>query len=128
MKVYDHHGYKHFNGVHWYPRICVYDRKFTWETDQHVEKEFYGDYGYFDISLTLPNHYIAEATGTLVNKEEVLPAALRKQARHRQFQRQTHRFTALGNCSARWHVQNMALSSRKRARFRLDRRPYLPDW
>jgi len=79
MKEYDHHGYKHFNGVHWYPRICVYDRKFTWETDQHVEKEFYGDYGYFDISLTLPNHYVMEATGTLVNKDEVLPAALRKQ-------------------------------------------------
>jgi len=57
----------------------VYDRKFTWETDQHVEKEFYGDYGYFDISLTLPNHYVMEATGTLVNKDEVLPAALRKQ-------------------------------------------------
>ncbi|MEY4710073.1 MAG: aminopeptidase, partial [Bacteroidota bacterium] len=79
MKVYDHHGYKHFNGVHWYPRICVYDRKFTWETDQHVEKEFYGDYGLFDIALTLPNHYIPEATGTLVNKDEVLPSALRKQ-------------------------------------------------
>ena len=79
MKVYDHHGYKHFNGVHWYPRICVYDRKFTWETDQHVEKEFYGDYGFFNISLTLPNHYVVEATGTLVNKDDVLPAALRKQ-------------------------------------------------
>jgi hypothetical protein len=79
MKVYDHHGYKHFNGVHWYPRICVYDRKFTWETDQHVEKEFYGDYGLFDIALTLPNHYIPEATGTLVNKDEVMPSALRKQ-------------------------------------------------
>jgi aminopeptidase N len=79
MKVYDHHGYKHFNGVHWYPRICVYDRKFTWETDQHVEKEFYGDYGQFDIALTLPNHYIPEATGTLTNKDEVLPNALRKQ-------------------------------------------------
>jgi hypothetical protein len=79
MKVYNHHGYKHFNGVHWYPRICVYDRKFTWETDQHVEKEFYGDYGFFNISLTLPNHYVVEATGTLVNKDDVLPAALRKQ-------------------------------------------------
>jgi aminopeptidase N len=79
MKVYDHHGYKHFNGVHWYPRICVYDRKFTWETDQHVEKESYGDYGFFNISLTLPNHYVVEATGTLVNKDDVLPAALRKQ-------------------------------------------------
>jgi hypothetical protein len=36
---------KHFDGVHWYPRICVYDRKFGWETDQHLGKEFYGDYG-----------------------------------------------------------------------------------
>ena len=79
MKVYDHHGYKHFNGVHWYPRICVYDRKFTWETDQHVEKEFYGDYGAFDVELDLPNHYIVEATGLLQNKAEAMPTALRKQ-------------------------------------------------
>lgn len=79
MKVYDHHGYKHFNGVHWYPRICVYDRKFTWETDQHVEKEFYGDYGAFDVELDLPNHYIVEATGLLQNKDEAMPTALRKQ-------------------------------------------------
>lgn len=79
MKVYNHHGYKHFNGVHWYPRICVYDRKFTWETDQHVEKEFYGDYGAFDVELDLPNHYIVEATGLLQNKAEAMPTALRKQ-------------------------------------------------
>lgn len=79
MKVYDHHGYKHFNGVHWYPRICVYDRKFTWETDQHVEKEFYGDYGAFEVELDLPNHYIVEATGVLQNKAEAMPAALRRQ-------------------------------------------------
>lgn len=79
MKVYDHHGYKHFNGVHWYPRICVYDRKFTWETDQHVEKEFYGDYGAFDVELDLPNHYIVEATGLLQNKDEAMPTTLRKQ-------------------------------------------------
>jgi aminopeptidase N len=79
MKVYDHHGYKHFNGVHWYPRICVYDRKFTWETDQHVEKEFYGDYGAFDVELDLPNHYIVEATGLLQNKDEAMPMALRRQ-------------------------------------------------
>ena len=42
---------KHFDGVHWYPRICVYDRKFGWETDQHLGKEFYGDYGVFDVQL-----------------------------------------------------------------------------
>lgn len=77
MKVFDHHGVKHFNGVHWYPRICAYDRKFTWETAQHLEKEFYGDFGCYDVTLTLPKHYIVEATGTLQNKEEALPAELR---------------------------------------------------
>ncbi|MEK0421332.1 MAG: hypothetical protein RLZZ161_1183 [Bacteroidota bacterium] len=78
MKVYDHHGYKHFNGVHWYPRICVYDRKFTWETAQHMEHEFYGDFGAYDVELNLPNHYINEATGTLQNPETVYPGDLRQ--------------------------------------------------
>ena len=35
MKIYDTFGNKHFDGVHWYPRISVYDRKFGWTTDQH---------------------------------------------------------------------------------------------
>ena len=78
MKVYDHHGYKHFNGVHWYPRICVYDRKFTWETAQHMEHEFYGDYGSYDVQLELPNHYVNEGTGKLLNPEEVYPGDLRQ--------------------------------------------------
>jgi aminopeptidase N len=78
MKVYDHHGYKHFNGVHWYPRICVYDRKFTWETAQHMEHEFYGDFGAYEVELNLPNQYINEATGTLQNPETVYPGDLRQ--------------------------------------------------
>lgn len=77
MKVYDHDGFKHFNGVHWYPRICVYDRKFSWETAQHMEHEFYGDYGAYDVSLTLPNEYVNEATGVLQNPETVYPDNLR---------------------------------------------------
>lgn len=78
MKVYDHHGYKHFNGVHWYPRICVYDRKFTWETAQHMEHEFYGDFGVYDVELQLPEEYVTEATGILQNPEEVYPGDLRQ--------------------------------------------------
>lgn len=69
---------KHFDGVHWYPRICVYDSKFGWETDQHLGKEFYGDFGVYDVKLTLPSKYILEATGALKNESEVLPADLRK--------------------------------------------------
>src|SRR3989304_2240052 len=28
MKMFNTYGYKHFDGMHWYPRLCVYDRKF----------------------------------------------------------------------------------------------------
>ncbi|MDZ4667898.1 MAG: M1 family metallopeptidase [bacterium] len=79
MKMFtDNAGNKQFDVVHWYPRICVYDKKFGWETYQHLGKEFYGDFGQFDISITLPNHYIMDGTGELVNEQEVLPSELRK--------------------------------------------------
>lgn len=72
-------GFPTFNGVHWYPRISVYDMKKGWDVDQHLNKELYGDYGQFDVSLTFPANYIVEATGNLVNEPEVLPQALREQ-------------------------------------------------
>lgn len=78
MKKFDASGYKHFDGVHWYPRICVYDAKFGWNTDQHLGKEFYGDYGTYDVELTFPNHYVMDATGVLLNPEEVYPGDLRQ--------------------------------------------------
>ena len=67
---------KHYNGVHWYPRICVYDSKFGWTTDQHLVKEFYGNFGTFDVQLTFPDNYIVEATGNMTNRDEVLPEQL----------------------------------------------------
>ncbi len=80
MKLFrDNWFNKHYDGVHWYPRICVYDRKFGWETDQHLGKEFYGDFGSFDVELSFPHHFILDATGVLTNQEEVLPAPLRQQ-------------------------------------------------
>ncbi|HLG04016.1 MAG TPA: M1 family metallopeptidase, partial [Bacteroidia bacterium] len=78
MKLYKTYGYKHYDGVHWYPRIAVYDRKFGWETDQHLTREFYGDFGAYDVELTLPNNYILEATGVMTNEKEMLPPDLRQ--------------------------------------------------
>ncbi|MAS52208.1 MAG: aminopeptidase [Flavobacteriales bacterium] len=80
MKAYYVEGRNvHFNGVHWYPRIAVYDQKFGWNTNQHLDKEFYGDFGTFDVELNFANDYVVEATGTLVNQEEVLPSDLKQQ-------------------------------------------------
>lgn len=77
MKQFTAFGEEHFDGVHWYPVICVYDRKFGWTTEQHLDKEFYADFGTFDVALTLPSHYLVEATGILQNKD-VLPDSIWK--------------------------------------------------
>jgi len=78
MKVYDAWGYRHYNGVHWYPRICVYDAKFGWTKDQHLGKEFYGDFGTFDVELTFSSNYVVDGTGFLINRNEVYPKELRE--------------------------------------------------
>ena len=78
MATYNSWGYRHYNGVHWYPRISVYDAKFGWTTDQHLGKEFYGNFGTFDVELTFASNFIVEATGNLINRDVVLPADLRK--------------------------------------------------
>jgi hypothetical protein len=77
MAVYMSSGFPHFNGVHWYPRISVYDMKKGWDTDQHLNKELYGNYGLFDVKLNFANNYIVEATGAIQNENEVLPQDLR---------------------------------------------------
>lgn len=79
MKMYPAWGFMHYNGVQWFPKLCVYDRKFGWDTYQHLNKEFYGEYGTYDVTLDFPSNYIVEATGVLQNREEMLPQPLREQ-------------------------------------------------
>ena len=77
MKKFNSNGDTHFDGVHWYPRISVYDSKFGWTTDQHLGKEFYGDFGAFDVELTFASNYVVDATGFMLNRGEMLPKELR---------------------------------------------------
>jgi aminopeptidase N len=85
MKKYKSFGYKHYNGCQWYPKICVYDRKSGWNTDQHLNREFYGDFGTFDVQLTIASNYILEATGVLQNESEVLPDTLKQKLNIKNF-------------------------------------------
>jgi len=77
MKMFNSSGSKHYDLVHWYPRISVFDRKMNWDTDQHMDHEFYGDYGSYYVELTFPNNYIVDGTGTMINEKEMLPDSLR---------------------------------------------------
>lgn len=78
MKMFDVFGYKHYDIVHWYPRLSVYDHKMKWDTQQHMDHEFYGDFGSYHVELSLPEHYVVDGTGILINENEVLPKDLRQ--------------------------------------------------
>jgi hypothetical protein len=78
MHMYPAWGFMHYDGVQWFPKVCVYDRKFGWDTYQHLNKEFYGEFGVFDVALDFASNYIVEATGNLANRKEVLPDELRE--------------------------------------------------
>ncbi|MFN8351846.1 MAG: M1 family metallopeptidase [Flavobacteriales bacterium] len=85
MKLFNAWGFKHYDGAHWYPRISVYDRKFGWDTQQHLGNELYGDFGTYDVELDMPNDMVVEATGWLQNEAEVLPPDLRARLDLRNF-------------------------------------------
>jgi hypothetical protein len=54
----------------WYPKPAVYDRT-GWHKMTYLDQgEFYGEYGKYDVSITLPAKYIVGATGNLMNSEE----------------------------------------------------------
>lgn len=56
----------------WYPRMCVYDDVYGWNTIPYTGPgEFYLEYGDFDLSITAPANHIVVASGELLNPEEV---------------------------------------------------------
>ncbi len=85
MQMYNAWGFTHYNGVQWFPKLCVYDRMHGWDTYQHLNKEFYGDFGLYDVVLDFPSNYIVEATGVLQNRESVLPDSLRRKLELKNF-------------------------------------------
>lgn len=71
-KIFSRLGYKdnHYEIVQWYPKICVYDRAGWHNEYYHNIGEFYGEFGDFDVQVTLPSGFIVGATGDLVEPAE----------------------------------------------------------
>jgi hypothetical protein len=57
----------------WYPQVATYDDVHGWHAIPYwTNGEFYLEYGDFDVTLNLPEGWIVDGSGTLVNADEVL--------------------------------------------------------
>ncbi len=51
----------------WYPKPAVFDRQ-GWHPMPYLDQgEFYSEFGTYDVSITVPEHYVVGSTGRLVN-------------------------------------------------------------
>ncbi len=59
-----------YSMAQWFPKLCQYDQS-GWHNNQFIAREFYGVWGKYDVSITLPAKYIVGASGTLQNPQQV---------------------------------------------------------
>ncbi|MGH7717993.1 MAG: M1 family metallopeptidase, partial [Gemmatimonadaceae bacterium] len=65
--------------AYWYPQVAVYDDLSGWHTDPYLGNgEFYMGYADYDVSITLPDVWLVDATGTLQNADQVLSEQTRQ--------------------------------------------------
>jgi len=65
-----------YNGDHhdvgnWFVTPVVYDRN-GWHLHQHIDNEFYQEWGRFDVRITVPKGFVTGATGVLQNPDSAL--------------------------------------------------------
>ncbi|UCF40673.1 MAG: M1 family metallopeptidase [Gemmatimonadota bacterium] len=60
--------------AYWYPQMAVYDDVVGWQADPFTGlAEFYSGFAQYDVTLDVPEGWLVQGTGRLLNEREVLP-------------------------------------------------------
>jgi hypothetical protein len=60
--------------AYWHPQMAVYDDVVGWHTDPFLgQAEFYSGFAEYDVTLDVPEGWLVQGTGRLLNEREVLP-------------------------------------------------------
>ncbi|MFC0657471.1 M1 family metallopeptidase [Mongoliitalea lutea] len=54
----------------WYPKMAAYDVR-GWHANPYIGREFYGNFGNFDVKITIDKDYVLGGTGYLQNANEI---------------------------------------------------------
>ncbi len=53
----------------WYPKMAAYDKE-GWHADSYIGREFYGEFGDFQVNITIDKSYVLGGTGYLTNANQ----------------------------------------------------------
>ena len=59
-----------YSMAQWYPKLCNYDRQ-GWHANPYIQREFYGVWGDYDVTIHIDPRYVIGATGYLQNPQSV---------------------------------------------------------
>lgn len=59
-----------YSMAQWYPKICHYDYQ-GWHANPYIAREFYGNFGDFDVTIHIDSSYLVGGTGYLQNPQEI---------------------------------------------------------
>ncbi len=59
-----------YSMAQWYPKLCEYDEQ-GWHANPYIAREFYGNWGDFDVKITIDSAFVIGGTGYLQNPQEI---------------------------------------------------------
>lgn len=59
-----------YSMAQWYPKLCAYDEQ-GWHANPYIAREFYGNWGDYDVKISMDKNYVVAAGGYIQNPQEV---------------------------------------------------------